>query len=119
MTRLLGVIIGLPLLAVAASFAGSNLQPVEIMLFPLPVGITLPLALVVYIALVLGFLAGAMVAWLGAAHLRRRAHAGEAKARKAEAEAESLKTTAARNAERALDAPKQPPPKALAAGGRG
>ncbi len=60
-------------------FAVSNRAVVALALFPLPAEIQAPLYLVVIVAVALGFIIGALVAWLGAGkhrresrHLRRR-----------------------------------------------
>ncbi|MCR9221448.1 MAG: LapA family protein [Alphaproteobacteria bacterium] len=114
MRRLIGLLIGLPILVIAASFAGSNLQSVTLTLFPLPFEAEVSIALVVYVALVAGFVAGAVIAWFGAGRLRHRARENEIAARRAANEVERLKSTAERNAARALEAPKGERPKALA-----
>lgn len=114
MHRLIGLILGLPILLIGASFAGSNLQVVSLSLFPLPFQAEASIALIVYIALVAGFIAGAVIAWFGAGRLRSRARENEIAARRAKNEVERLKTKAERNANAALEAPKQDRPKAIA-----
>lgn len=116
MHRLIGLIIGLPILLIGASFAGSNLQTVRLSLFPLPFEAETTVALTVYVALVVGFLAGAVIAWFGAGRLRARARDSEIAARRARNEVERLRTKAERNASAALEAPKGARPKAIAAG---
>lgn len=54
-------------------FAVSNRAVVSLTFFPLPVAIDAPLYLVVIAAAVLGFIVGALVAWLGAGRHRREA----------------------------------------------
>lgn len=54
-------------------FAVSNRAMVTLTLFPLPAGLDAPLYLVVIVAVALGFLAGALVAWLRAGRHRRDA----------------------------------------------
>lgn len=71
MRKLVGLLLGLPVMLIAASFAGTNLQPVSMGLFPLPWRYDVPLALVVYGSLVLGFVIGAAAAWLGGGSTRR------------------------------------------------
>jgi len=116
MRRLIGLLIGLPILLIGASFAGSNLQTVTLSLFPLPFEAETTVALVVYVALVAGFIAGAAAAWFGAGRVRQRARRHEIDARRAKAEVERLKTKAERNATAALEAPKGDPQRAV--GGR-
>lgn len=106
MHRLIGFLIGVPILLIGASFAGSNLQTVSLSLFPLPFEAETSLALVVYVALVAGFVAGAVIAWFGAGRLRARARDNEIAARRARNEVDRLKTKAERNATAALEAPK-------------
>jgi uncharacterized integral membrane protein len=64
---------------VVVVFAVSNRDMVTLTLFPLPAALDAPLYLVVIAAAVLGFIVGALAAWLGAGkhrraarHLRRR-----------------------------------------------
>jgi lipopolysaccharide assembly protein A len=54
-------------------FAVSNRAMVTLTLFPLPAALDAPLYLVVIAAVALGFLGGALVAWLGAGKHRRDA----------------------------------------------
>ena len=54
-------------------FAVSNRAMVTLTLFPLPAALDAPLYLVVIAAIALGFLVGALVAWLGAGKHRRDA----------------------------------------------
>jgi uncharacterized integral membrane protein len=54
-------------------FAVSNRETVSLGLWPLPALVELPLYLVVLGMLILGFLAGELVAWIGAWHWRREA----------------------------------------------
>jgi lipopolysaccharide assembly protein A len=54
-------------------FAVSNRAMVTLALFPLPAALDAPLYLVVIAAVALGFLVGALVAWLGAGKHRRDA----------------------------------------------
>lgn len=54
-------------------FAVSNRAMVTLTLFPLPAALDAPLYLVVIAAVALGFLAGALVAWLSAGKHRRDA----------------------------------------------
>jgi uncharacterized integral membrane protein len=57
--------------AVCAAFAISNRLVVSLALWPLPFAIDLPLYLLVFAALLIGFVVGAIAAWLGGRHRRR------------------------------------------------
>jgi len=57
--------------AVCAAFAISNRPVVSLALWPLPFAIDLPLYLLVFAALLIGFVVGAVAAWLGGRHRRR------------------------------------------------
>ena len=61
--RYLSWIITIPIALVIVSFAVSNRDSVDLALWPLPFEITVPLYVAVLTALVLGFLAGGLVAW--------------------------------------------------------
>jgi uncharacterized integral membrane protein len=61
--RYLSWIITIPIALVIVSFAVSNRGPVDLALWPLPFEITVPVYVAVLTALVLGFLAGGLVAW--------------------------------------------------------
>ena len=54
-------------------FAVSNLARVTVVFWPLPVRIEAPLYLVVLLGLLVGFLAGELVAWINGARVRRAA----------------------------------------------
>ena len=58
---------------VVVVFAVSNRAVVSLTFFPLPAALDAPLYLVVIAAAVLGFIVGALVAWLGAGKHRREA----------------------------------------------
>jgi lipopolysaccharide assembly protein A len=58
--------------AVCVAFAISNRAGVTLALWPLPFAVALPLYLLVFAALVVGFAVGAVAAWLGGRHKRRR-----------------------------------------------
>jgi uncharacterized integral membrane protein len=61
-----------PIVAVACgTFAISNRPAVPLALWPLPFVVDLPLYLVVFGALLIGFAAGAVAAWIGGRHRRR------------------------------------------------
>jgi uncharacterized integral membrane protein len=57
--------------AICAAFAISNRSGVSLALWPLPLAIDLPLYLLVFAALLIGFVSGTIAAWLGG-HRRRR-----------------------------------------------
>ena len=61
--RYLSWIITIPIALVIVSFAVSNRDSIDLALWPLPFEITVPLYVAVLTALVLGFLAGGLVAW--------------------------------------------------------
>lgn len=59
--------------ALLALFAASNREAVVVGLWPLPFVVDLPLYLVVLAATLIGFIAGAVCAWIGGARGRREA----------------------------------------------
>ncbi|MBM3950719.1 MAG: DUF1049 domain-containing protein [Rhodospirillales bacterium] len=75
MGRLLGWLIGVPFAAAAATFAAANRTPVAADLWPLPWTVEAPLYLFVLLALLVGFLAGAGVAWASSFAAKRRIRA--------------------------------------------
>jgi uncharacterized integral membrane protein len=89
---------------VAASFAASNRQSVEVGFWPLPDAYGLPLCVVVLAALALGFLMGSSVTWLrhGKVRAERRRHARRAEALEAELARARAETEAPRAESRAL-----------------
>ena len=54
-----------------AAFAISNRFVISLALWPLPFAIDLPLYLLVFAALLMGFVMGVIAAWLGGRHRRR------------------------------------------------
>lgn len=62
-----------PLALILIVFAVSNRHFVDVSLWPLGFGVRWPLYIFVYIGVVAGFLAGAMVAWASTAQRHRRA----------------------------------------------
>ncbi len=86
--KFIGWLFGVAVAIVLIVFAVSNGTSVTLRFEPLPYAIDLPLYAVTFIALVLGFVLGGIVAWFGGGKWRRRA-------RRAEAESERLKRTAA------------------------
>ncbi|MEK7244892.1 MAG: lipopolysaccharide assembly protein LapA domain-containing protein [Pseudomonadota bacterium] len=75
MGRLIGWLIGAPLAAAAAVFAVANRTSVVADLWPLPWTMEAPLYLFVLLALLVGFLAGAAVAWASSLAAKRRVRA--------------------------------------------
>ena len=99
MGRLIGLLIGAPLAAAAAVFAVLNRTVVGADLWPLPWTVEAPLYLFVLLALVAGFLAGAVCAWTSSFGERRRVRAAaraevEAARREASARVASSPTSA-------------------------
>ena len=66
-------IVGLVLMVVLVVFAIDNGAPLTISLWPLPWQATLPGFIALFIALLIGFFAGAVAAWLSGAKARKRA----------------------------------------------
>lgn len=69
--------IGLPMAVAVVLFAVSNRHLVDIALWPLSGGLAMPVYLVTLLALLLGFVLGAVAMWLSAGRLRRRARRAE------------------------------------------
>lgn len=78
--RYLSWVVTVPLVLVVVSFAVSNRDGVPLTLWPLPGGIELPVFLVGLLGVVIGFLAGGVVAWLSG---RRHRGAARREARRA------------------------------------
>jgi uncharacterized integral membrane protein len=66
-------IVGLALMVVLVVFAIDNGAPMTISLWPLPWQATLPGFIALFAALVVGFLVGAVAAWLSGGKSRKRA----------------------------------------------
>lgn len=81
----------LPAAVAVVLFAVNNRQLVDIDLWPLPFGASAPLFAIALGALVLGFLAGAVIAWLSGARGRRRARDAEFRASHSERELHFLR----------------------------
>jgi uncharacterized integral membrane protein len=62
-----------PLALILIVFAVNNRHPVDVSLWPFDFIVRLPLFVFVYIGVVAGFLAGAVVAWASTAQRHRRA----------------------------------------------
>jgi len=65
-------IVGLVLMVILVVFAIDNAAPITVSLWPLPWQATLPGFIALFIALVIGFLVGAVAAWLSGAKTRKR-----------------------------------------------
>src|SRR3546814_7702107 len=74
--RILYCIVVAPIMLIAVLFAISNRQTVLLGLWPLPYEISAPVYLIAILPLAAGFIAGGMVAWIGAGKARARARAG-------------------------------------------
>lgn len=70
-------VIGLPVAVAIVLFAVSNRHFVDIGLWPLSGGVAMPVYLVTLLALLIGFIAGALAMWLSAGRVRRRARRAE------------------------------------------
>jgi len=65
--------LAIPVAAViCGAFAISNRTTVSLALWPLPFALVLPLYLLVFAALLIGFVAGAIAAWVAGRHRRRQ-----------------------------------------------
>ena len=71
-SKLLGLIITVPILLVAISFAVSNTDIMTLRLWPFTTEVTMPTSLALFIVLIFGFLIGAIAAFVGAGSLRKR-----------------------------------------------
>ncbi len=101
--RVLARIVVLVVAVALAVFAVSNRENVALGLWPLPSLVELPLYLVILAALVLGFVAGELVAWIASRHWRREVRISRRRVAALERE---LAATQARLAD--------PPPRAAA-----
>ncbi|HXQ42181.1 MAG TPA: LapA family protein [Candidatus Udaeobacter sp.] len=70
--RRLSFIISLPLFVVLVVFAVDNRGALALSFWPLPWAFTLPVFVALFLALLIGFLAGAVAAWLSGGRTRRR-----------------------------------------------
>jgi uncharacterized integral membrane protein len=65
--------VGIPVAAaLCAAFAISNRLSVTLALWPLPFVVALPIYLLVFAALLIGFVVGAFAVWIGGRHRRRK-----------------------------------------------
>ena len=91
MSRFISWIIMLPAAVAVVLFAVNNRQLVDIDLWPLPFSASAPLFAIALGALVIGFLVGAVIAWLSGARGRRRARDAEFRASHSERELHFLR----------------------------
>lgn len=89
--KFLGLIISLPFILLAISFAVSNTDPVPLRLWPFDTELAAPAALMVFVVLLLGFMIGAIASFLGAGKLRKRVRNAEYRMRQMEMEAARIK----------------------------
>ena len=90
---MLRVLIALPFLLVLILFSLSNRQPVTLAFWPTDFGLTMPLSLAILLAMAVAFLLGALVVWIPALAVRRRARRFERAAQRLEAQLAELKRT--------------------------
>ena len=77
--RILYWLIALPLAVIMISFTVSNHGDVVLQLMPLPFEMSIPVSLMGFIALLLGFLTGGGIVWINGQKTRRRASQAERK----------------------------------------
>lgn len=114
--KLLFWILGIPLIVAIVAFATSNRTPVTLDLWPLPFAIEPPAFAAVLGGALIGFLAGALCAWVSAARRRRRAGADGRRMKFLERENEDLRKQLAAAELRALGAGEAREARRLAAG---
>jgi uncharacterized integral membrane protein len=90
------LLIALPLLLLLVLFALSNTAPVRLGLWPTDYVLQVPLSLAVLAGMTVAFLAGAVLVWLSALGMRRRARQAERAVRLLEAQVEELKARSPR-----------------------
>lgn len=93
MVKLVRWTIRLLLLILFVAFAIANRGAVTVSLDPLPVTWPVPLFLIVFVAMFIGFVAGGGVAWMRAGRWRQRARSAEREQRKLESEKQTTATT--------------------------
>lgn len=84
--RLLHTVLAVIFAVVAISFAVSNRAVVPMSLWPLPFEWPMPVAMVGFVGVIIGFVLGGIAAWIGAGSSRRRARQAEYKNRNQERE---------------------------------
>ncbi|WPZ36688.1 LapA family protein [Thalassobaculum sp. OXR-137] len=85
-TALISFCIKLPITIVVVLFAVSNWKPVSMELWPLPGALDAPLSLIFLLAVVAGFILGAVIAWTGELGHKMRANRAEKRAEDLERE---------------------------------
>lgn len=90
MLRLISWFLMIPVVAAVILLSVANSEDVNVSLAPLPVAFAVPLPVVILGAVALGFLWGALVAWISAAKPRRLAGRYRYRAEQAEREAKRL-----------------------------
>ena len=91
-----------PLLVLLVTFALSNSHDVRIALWPVPGAAEIPVSIALLVAMAVGVLLGAVMVWIPALGLRRRARRAEQAAELLESQIRQLK---ARSTAPALPAP--------------
>ena len=84
--KLTATIVTLPITLAVVLFAVSNRHTVALEFWPLPGALEVPLYVVGLLTMVVGFLIGGVIAWLGAGESRQRARVAERDARGLEAQ---------------------------------
>jgi uncharacterized integral membrane protein len=92
--KVLGLLIGLPIMLVAVLFAVANFQPVSFGLYPFDFQVELSLALALFLFLLLGFLIGAGAEFIRGGRKRRDLRAAQFRLRSLEIEAARAKRDA-------------------------
>jgi uncharacterized integral membrane protein len=90
-TRLITWLVVVPVALATVLFTLSNQEAVTLALFPLPFTVDAPLYLVGFGGVLLGFLAGAVIAWLSGHRWRRRAREAARDRHMAQVEVAGLK----------------------------
>ena len=85
------LIIAAPFLLLLVLFALSNAQTVQLGLWPTPWSVSLPLSIIVLVAMATAFLLGALILWVSTLAAIRRARRAEAQVRVLEGQIEALK----------------------------
>lgn len=83
-SKLIALIVSLPFILFAISFAISNRDAVAFRLWPFDAEVGMPLVLAVFVILLGGFVIGALASFIGAGRLRRRTRTAEARVRELE-----------------------------------
>jgi putative membrane protein len=93
---MLRLIVGLPLLLLIVLFALSNVQTVQLGLWPTGYAVEAPVSVAVLIGAALAFLLGALMVWVNELGQRRRARRAEDAVRRLEARLEEMRAQLAR-----------------------